>query len=154
MRNSVTQYDGFMLRRYSKTGHCGTFEHFRDIETSNHVTGWLYCLCIFRRSWQTPPSCFGQFSSVKLTDFTDRKVYLALTSGEMLDFTDRKFYLALMSGKMDSFADGCKTTGILCWASLYIYYHAKFRSIIRIPKKYADNFKNSPWAIWKHVFML
>ena len=48
-----------------------------------------------------------------MTDFTDRKFYLLLMSGEMLDFTDRKFYLALMSGKMDSFADGCKTTRIL-----------------------------------------
>ena len=63
-----------------------------------------------------------------MTDFTDRKVYLALTSGEMLDFTDRKFYLALTSGKMDSFADGCKTTGILCqayvltWQVITSYY--------------------------------
>ena len=39
-----------MLRRYSKTGYSGTFEHFRDIETSNHVTGWLYSLCIFHSS--------------------------------------------------------------------------------------------------------
>jgi DNA invertase Pin-like site-specific DNA recombinase len=29
----------------------------------------------------------------------------------MPDFTDRKVYLALTSGKMDGFADGCKTTG-------------------------------------------
>ena len=29
---------------------CAPFEHFRDIETSNHVTGRLCCLCIFHRS--------------------------------------------------------------------------------------------------------
>jgi hypothetical protein len=39
--------------------------------------------------------------------------FMLLSSGEKTDFTDRKVYLALMSGKMDSFADGCKTTRIL-----------------------------------------
>ena len=52
IRTSVTQYDGFMLRRYSKTDHWGTFEHFRDIETPNHVTGLTIRFVHFHRSWQ------------------------------------------------------------------------------------------------------
>ena len=129
MHTSVTQYDGFMLRRYSKTGHWGTFEHFRDIETSNHVTGLTILFLHFSPQLTNTPANFVLLSSGKKTDFTDRKAYLPLTSGEMLDFTDRKFYLSLMSGEMldftdrkfylsltsgkiDSFADVCKTTGI------------------------------------------
>ena len=41
IRTSVTQYDGFMLRRYSKTGHWGTFEHFAEGEGIN-VSGILF----------------------------------------------------------------------------------------------------------------
>ena len=92
IRTSVTQYDGFMLRRYSKTGHWGTFEHFRDIETSNHVTGLTILFLHFSPQLTNTPANFVLLSSGKKTDFTDRKAYLPLMSGKMANFTDRMIY--------------------------------------------------------------
>ena len=105
IRTSVTQYDGFMLRRYSKTGHWGTFEHFRDIETSNHVTGLTILFLHFSPQLTNTPANFVLLSSGKKTDFTDRKAYLPLMSGKMANFTDRMIYLSLSSGKMTGFTD-------------------------------------------------
>ena len=83
----------------------GTFEHFRDIETSNHVTGLTILFLHFSPQLTNTPANFVLLSSGKKTDFTDRKAYLPLMSGKMANFTDRMIYLFLSSGKMTGFTD-------------------------------------------------
>ena len=93
----MTQYDGFMLRRYSKAGHQ-----------------------FFTAAANTLAS-FVLLSSGKMTDFTDRKGLLPLLSGETANFTDGEGIWSMLSVKMTDFTDRSKTTGIMRWKAVDTY---------------------------------